>query len=73
MIFRSLLRHGVMVLLLLVLAAPVYAGGLGLYFKDGSVSDADWDGGAWRNSDYDVDADLAYISVSMYFRTLGRK
>jgi hypothetical protein len=28
-----------------------------------------WDGAIWRSSDYDVDEDLVYVGVSMFFRT----
>lgn len=38
------------------------------YLGDGP----NWDGAAWRSSDYDVDEDLGYISLSIYFRTQRR-
>ena len=35
------------------------------YLGDGP----NWDGSGWRNSDFDVDEDLVYLSLSMFFRT----
>jgi hypothetical protein len=32
-----------------------------------------WDGSVWQNSDYDVDEDLVYLGVSMYFRTTSNR
>mgnify|MGYP001435639710 CR=1 FL=1 len=35
------------------------------YLGDGP----NWTGSTWQNSDYDVDEDLVYVGVSMFFRT----
>ena len=38
------------------------------YLGDGP----NWNGVAWRNSDYDVDEDLVYLGVSLFMRTARR-
>jgi len=35
------------------------------YLGDGP----NWDGLSWRNSDYDIDEDLVYLGLSIFFRT----
>jgi len=80
MSFRSLLRHGMMVLLLLVVSSPVYAGGIGLYFKDGRASDVDWDGdynshdsdSRYREFGFTADSNLATDKMFNYRLELGR-
>lgn len=39
------------------------------YLGDGP----NWDGSGWRNSDLDLDEDLAYLSLSMFFRTRSNR
>ncbi|PLX98416.1 MAG: hypothetical protein C0623_12130 [Desulfuromonas sp.] len=50
----NLIRFSLIVLLLSLLATPVFAGGIGMYFQDGKVTDGDWDG------DYDFDIDSTH-------------
>lgn len=50
-------------------------GRLTIAVKSGAVSmrylgrGPNWDGGGWQSSEYDVDEDLVYLGVSMFFRT----
>ncbi|ALC16302.1 hypothetical protein DSOUD_1523 [Desulfuromonas soudanensis] len=32
-----------------------------------------WNGSSWQSSDYDIDEDLVYLGVSMYFRTTSNR
>lgn len=79
MIFKSLLRHGLMVLLLLVIATPGYAGGIGMFISGGEV-EAEWDGdignfdsdGKHRDFGFTVDSNLSTNRLFNYRLELGR-
>jgi len=79
MILKSILRYGLMVLLLLVIATPGYSGGIGMFISGGTV-EAEWDGdirnfdsdGKHRDFCFTVDSNLDSGRPFNYRLELGR-
>lgn len=50
---QNIFRFSLVLFFVLIFSSPVYAGGIGMYFQDGQVTDGDWDG----DYDFDIDSD----------------